>query len=271
MTIKFAYFCSFFIFLFSFNSSFGQTTFSSNLKFLTASEAPANYISNGKVKGISVDIVNAVIDDLGLSSKIRLLPWARAFQTGKTTPNIVLFTAGKTKEREDLGFRFIGPIVSRNHAIMQLTTSQQRIDSLEQLKHSKLALGGILGDWRTIYLENQNITIDSTAKTMLHNFRKLKNRRLDFVIASDLELLGLKVQAGNEIPDVSFAYIFTNAPSYMMISSGTSDETYKALSNSFEKLQRNGTLIEIADKWSVILDSQMIFTKGKGIHLDILD
>ncbi|MDM8537696.1 transporter substrate-binding domain-containing protein [Desulfobacterales bacterium HSG17] len=73
-----------------------------DLTIITEDWPPYNYEENGKIKGFSVDIVHAIMQELGKNYKISLLPGARGEFILRTKSNVMSFSLFRTPERENL-------------------------------------------------------------------------------------------------------------------------------------------------------------------------
>jgi polar amino acid transport system substrate-binding protein len=62
-----------------------------NLKLFTEDSPPANYLANGRIKGLSVDIVREILSRLNLPDNIQAVPWARGYTLALTQPSVALF------------------------------------------------------------------------------------------------------------------------------------------------------------------------------------
>ncbi|WP_284193251.1 substrate-binding periplasmic protein [Vibrio zhanjiangensis] len=82
------------------------------LRFLTEEYPPYNYTQEGKKKGISIDVLIAAAKSQGVDisfDDIEVQPWARAYRTALSKPNVVLFSTTRTRLREHL-FTWVGPL-----------------------------------------------------------------------------------------------------------------------------------------------------------------
>jgi len=83
-----------------------------SLKIMTETNPPFNFEEGGVIKGITTEIVQAILGDNGRtvrSSDIRALPWPRAYKTISNKPNNVLYSMARTAQREKL-FKWVGPM-----------------------------------------------------------------------------------------------------------------------------------------------------------------
>ena len=79
------------------------------LEVITEDWAPYNYEENGVITGFSVEIVQAIMGELGETHSIAIYPGARGQSMLDNLPNILSFSLFRTPERESL-YKWIGPI-----------------------------------------------------------------------------------------------------------------------------------------------------------------
>jgi polar amino acid transport system substrate-binding protein len=82
-----------------------------DIRFVTEEYYPLNFVDNGTVKGISVDLMEEILRRMGSDanrSSFTVLPWSEAYNLAKTTPDTALFTVTRIPERED-EFLWAGP------------------------------------------------------------------------------------------------------------------------------------------------------------------
>lgn len=116
------------------------------LTYITESYPPYNFKDNGKLKGISVDLLLAAAKKSSPSltaSGIRVFPWPRAYKMAETGPNIVLFSTTRTEEREPK-FNWVGPIVPTRIVLLAKKSNSIVINSPSDIK--KYAIGAITDD-----------------------------------------------------------------------------------------------------------------------------
>ena len=144
------------------------------MRLITTTEPPTNYVYAGRFTGTTTEIVRAMRKQLGWRSKIEVYPWSRAYQIALSTPNVVVFTVGRTTEREAAGFTFIGPVSTRNHMIF----SRQEFtpEDLQTVQANKVPVAIMRSDWRARWLQQNNYQIEDVTKHT-QGFRMLMNQR----------------------------------------------------------------------------------------------
>ena len=105
------------------------------LTYYTEQLPPYNYQENGTLKGISVDLLESVTEELGAKvdrEEIHLVPWAEGYQTALTQPGTVLFGMARTPEREQ-SFKWAGPIITDRQVLFARRGRGITIQSPEDL------------------------------------------------------------------------------------------------------------------------------------------
>ena len=91
-----------------------EKTPDAGLTFYTEQFPPYNYRENGTLRGLSVDLIEAVTKKTGSPvsrDQVHLVSWTEAYQTALSKNNTVIFSTGRLPEREQ-SFKWAGPIVS---------------------------------------------------------------------------------------------------------------------------------------------------------------
>jgi polar amino acid transport system substrate-binding protein len=122
-----------------------DTTMSADLTYYTEQLPPYNYMENGTLKGISVDLLEAITEEMGKKvtrEEINLVPWTEGYQAALTRNNTVLFVTARTPEREQL-FKWVGPVYSDRYVLFAKRDSGITIESPEDLKEYRI---GVIAD-----------------------------------------------------------------------------------------------------------------------------
>ncbi len=99
---------------------------------------PPNQIitSDGRLTGMTVEIVREIQQRVGNQDPITVVPWARGFDAVQKNPNTVLFSMSRTAERNPL-FNWIGPVLETSYGFYARADSSLSITSLEEAKGLK--------------------------------------------------------------------------------------------------------------------------------------
>jgi len=127
------------------SADMNNTMMLADLTYYTEHLPPYNYIENGTLKGISVDLLEAVTEKMGKKvarEEINLVPWTEGYQAALTRNNTVLFFTARTPEREQL-FKWVGPVYSDRYVLFAKRDRGITIESPEYLKEYRI---GVIAD-----------------------------------------------------------------------------------------------------------------------------
>lgn len=110
---------------------FGSYVGGAEYQLLTEEWAPYNYRDNGRITGLSTEVVQAIMALTGDDIPIRLNPSMRSTHELHTQPGSIMFSVFRTSEREPL-YKWVGPIADGSIHPYQLATAVP-INTLEQL------------------------------------------------------------------------------------------------------------------------------------------
>lgn len=263
-----------------------------DLTWVTEEYPPFNFMDNGTVSGLMVEMVTAITrkagDDLPKRT-IRVLPWSIAYQTALKEPGTAIFSIAKTPEREDL-FSWIGPVVSSDIVLYSARSRNITINTPQELGH--YTIGTVTDDVTMDYLvkagvDKAAIITDSDPDTLI---RYLDNGTIDLFsygnIAADHHIKKVTGKSGyfREAEKIG------TVPVYIGFSKGTPASHVEKYRNAFEELKKtpdDGGMSEfdqILSSW--LLDDGLMhmqyLTEGyypytfredgvpKGISVDIL-
>ncbi|MDE1463348.1 substrate-binding periplasmic protein [Spartinivicinus poritis] len=78
-----------------------QSALTEELPLLFANFPPVNYVDEqGKMKGISYEIITGVVTEMGYQPNVRTLPWKRAYHTAAQGKAAILFTFTQNEQRK---------------------------------------------------------------------------------------------------------------------------------------------------------------------------
>ncbi|MCP4552392.1 MAG: amino acid ABC transporter substrate-binding protein [Bacteroidetes bacterium] len=174
-----------FICFFSASFSFVFAQDVDDLNYMAEDYAPANYLENGKLKGISVELLKLMWEKMGYPEQIiRVYPWARGYSYVKKEKNHVLFTMSRTKEREKL-FKWVGPIFATRQILIALSVKKIKLHTIEDAK--KYHIGIIIEDIAGMILKKSgfdNNKLQSVSR-LKQNIQKLELNRIDLIAYSE--------------------------------------------------------------------------------------
>ncbi|MGE4423769.1 MAG: substrate-binding periplasmic protein [Pseudodesulfovibrio sp.] len=117
----------------------GRADPAEHLTYMTEQYWPMNYSRNGRLAGLSVELLRRMWREMGVPEQpIHLFPWPRAYDMGHVDPRTMLFSMYRTKGREP-DFKWVGPIVQGKTEVFTLRSRHLSAHSLKDLGGWRLA------------------------------------------------------------------------------------------------------------------------------------
>lgn len=210
---------------------------------------PYNYTEEGKVTGLGTEIVQALLQEVGIEANIQVLPWARAYKMAQEEKNVLIYTIARTPQREDL-FKWIGLVVEQQGTLFVLKSRDDIVIGTLDDAH-KYRVGSVIEDARTQYLISQGFDEIDQVSSNETNMKKLLRGRIDIWVEDELTAYYLLKQNGHEPQDtVKILYQFPlGGGGHIAFSSSTSDELVEKFKQAYEKIKQDGTYERILGKY----------------------
>ncbi|MCC2616914.1 transporter substrate-binding domain-containing protein [Aestuariibacter halophilus] len=149
----------------------------------TEPSPPYQYTQDGVVVGQATEHVERILATAGLSYRIEMYPWARAYRNALETPNALIYAIAKTPARAPL-FHWIAPVVDYELALVSLSDRRDlTADALASLHRYRFATqrDDIAQQW----LEQQGLNEDKhflSCADIQCSWQLLLNRNVDMII-----------------------------------------------------------------------------------------
>ncbi|MCX6769847.1 MAG: transporter substrate-binding domain-containing protein [Candidatus Micrarchaeota archaeon] len=108
----------------------------SEVRVLTENFPPFNFKENNVVEGRSSKIVRLILFNMGQSADIEIINWPEAYQIALTTPNVAIYSAARSPQRES-SFKWVGPIGTYDKTLYKKNGSSVKLTTLEDAKKAK--------------------------------------------------------------------------------------------------------------------------------------
>lgn len=219
---------------------------------ITEEWKPYNFEENGRVIGISADMLVLILEKIGSKQgrdHIQLLPWARGYLMLQKKPNTILFSTTRSKEREKM-FKWVGPIVENRLSLFALKSRKIKINSPEAIKHYKIAT--YFNDaGEQILVDKFNVKLEDLHRSgkQLDGLRRVAAGRNDLFVGSEITLVNLCKKGGFDRNDFEQVYVLsTNDISYAF-HRDTPDSMIRKFQRAFDDIKADGTLDDIKQKY----------------------
>jgi ABC-type amino acid transport/signal transduction systems, periplasmic component/domain len=212
---------------------------SPDLIFYTEQYPPFNYEENGTLKGISVDLLEAVTERLGKPvsrNQIRVVPWTEAYQAGLTEDKTVIFTAGRIPQRES-HFKWAGPIYTNHHVLFARPDKNITIAGPQDLQ--KYRIGVIADDITIAQLQdlgiNRSLLVEETDVSTLIDL--LKRGEIDLWGYSEKTGRYFSHQKTGDYYAFDIVYTLSTLDGYYAFSRDIPDATVSAFQEALDSLK----------------------------------
>lgn len=207
------------------------------LRILTEDYPPYNFTDkNGEVTGQSTEIVQLIMQDVGVESAIELIPLSEAIELAQKGPGVALYSLNRTAEREEL-FKWVGPVGFYEQIFYARKDSGAVLNSLEDVKEvDKIAV--YTGDAGAAYLADQGFKNLVESPTDSEALQKLAAGEVDLWLGNRAGFLITANQAGVD-PDllIEIPAVIIHANLYIAFSKDVPDEVVLAWQQALDRLK----------------------------------
>ena len=218
------------------------------LTFLTEENPPFNYTDQGKVVGLSTEIVSELGKRSGVALEIKSLPWEKAYVATQADKETCLYSTVRLDNRERL-FHWIGPIAANRWVLIGKRDFAGSVKIVEDAK--KYRVGVVAKDAKIEFLMSKGVTdLREVSDDSMNPPRLVLNRddpdRIDLWATS---AYGARSTAARvNVKDLKVILPLRAVPLYLACGRNTSKETVQALTRAFEQVRKDGTLKRITDR-----------------------
>jgi ABC-type amino acid transport substrate-binding protein len=211
----------------------------STFSFYTEDLPPFNYQEKGTLKGISIDLLEAVSGRMGQKvsrDQVQLVPWTEAYHAGLAGPHTVIFMTGRVPQRESL-FKWAGPIYTTHNVLFARPEQNITIKGAEDLKEYRI---GVIADDSTVQqlldlgVEQDQLVQETDVSTLI-----------ELLESGAIDLWGYSEPAGHYFTEketgdyYAFAIVYTlpSLEGYYAFSTDVPDSTVQSFQQALDALK----------------------------------
>ena len=232
----------------------GQTISAKDLTYITEQYPPYNYQEDGKLQGISVDLLEEIWEKMGAGlnrSAIKLLSWTEGYERVLKENNTVLFTTWRIPEREQL-FKWVGPVASGSDVLLAKSDKNISITAPSDLK--KYKIGGIENDIAVQRLLNsgakkEDLILETNSTPIIE---MIKNGTIDAWAYNDIAGIWLLQQSGANASDYRVACVLAQGNGYYAFNKETPDSIVQSFQQALDQIKNNKDSSGISDYQKII-------------------
>jgi polar amino acid transport system substrate-binding protein len=236
------------VLIFGFSSCKKEDIAGKDLTILCEVLKPYNYQENGVLKGITVDAVTRILQDLNLDNSIGITTnWDSIYTLLQTRENTMVLTTVMTPERKPL-FKWVGPITLWNNSFVGLKSSNLILTGIEDAKNVT-AVGVVKGYDTGATLTSLGFNNVVQYNTLNELVQRLFDKSVDLIF-DDLGTLQFNA-AGQSLDATKITSLMTwnSAPAYLVFSKDVSDNLIKNWQEKLDLLKDNGFIQGLYDTY----------------------
>ena len=219
------------------------------LTLVTEENPPFNYIEQGKVVGLSTEIVSELGKRSGVPLQIKSMPWEQAYLAAQRDKETCIYSTARLENRERL-FTWIGPIAT-NQWVLIGKSDFAGLAKVEEAR--KYRVGVVAKDAKIEFLMSKGVTDlrevseDGLVPPRLMLARDDPNR-LDLWATSAYG--ARRTAARANVKDIKLVLNLHRVPLFLACGRNASAETVRALGQAFEQATKDGTVKRITGQYA---------------------
>jgi polar amino acid transport system substrate-binding protein len=200
--------------------------YSETLTIYTEDWPPISYQTNSKMEGMGVEIVQALQAKMGTSEAITMVPWARGYKSLLEEPNIMLFSVGRSAEREKLMI-LLGPIAISSTSLYTRKGNAARLLAMGD-KLYELSVGAYRGSIFADTAKKKGFANIDLAAAPKITANMLFAKRFDLWVEGSLAVPSIVKETGHEPEEIERVMVLDNLELYLAFSKTSSPTIVKA-------------------------------------------
>ncbi|NQD91302.1 transporter substrate-binding domain-containing protein [Pseudomonas sp. CrR25] len=228
-------------------AGFGAAPASAQLQLFTEEAPPMAFSQDGELRGMAVEVVQALIARTGHAAQIHLVPWTRGYQLAQRQADTAVFATVRTVERE-AKFQWVGPILLGVTSFYSLKSRHLRIDSLADAAASgPLAVPRQWYSYEVLAARGfANLYGVPTPKQMV---TMLKHGRIKLIASEDIGLAHVLASGGLSPEQVQAHAPFMHSAYYIAFSLQTDPQAVAAWQRALAEMRQDGSFAAIFRRW----------------------
>jgi polar amino acid transport system substrate-binding protein len=217
------------------------------LTIYTEDWPPVSYLGHKQLEGMGVEMVQALQAKMGTQDAISLVPWVRGYKALLEEPNIMLFSVGRSAEREQLMY-LLGPIAISHTVLYARKGQAQRLLALGDALY-KQPVGAYRGSIFADTAKRKGFTSFDLAATPQITATKLMGKRFELWVEGSIVVPAVLQQIGHHIDDIEPIMVLDSLELYLAFSRKTPLSTIRNWENALVWLKKEGAFQKIHKKW----------------------
>ncbi|MFZ6751127.1 substrate-binding periplasmic protein [Undibacterium sp. Ren11W] len=221
--------------------------YSQTLTIYTEDWPPISYQANSKMEGMGVEIVQALQAKIGTTEVITMVPWARGYKSLLEEANVMLFSVGRSVEREKL-MTLLGPIAISSTALYTQRGNAARLLAMGD-KIYELPVGAYRGSIFADTAKKKGFTKLDLAAAPKITANMLFAKRFELWVEGSLAVPSIVKETGHAPDEVERVMVLDNLELYLAFSKASSPTIIRAWEEALKAIKKDGSFQKIHQKW----------------------
>lgn len=217
------------------------------LRIYTEEWPPVSFSRDGQADGMAVELVRALQQRLGAHDPIQVVPWARGYAALLSEPFVMLFTVGRSDERERL-MTLVGPVAVSSTVLLTRKGEADRLLRMGSAIHDEP-----VGAYRASIFADaamrkgfQRLDLSPTPQVTA---QKLLRGRIDLWSEGSFVVPGVLQDIGHGYDEVEQVMVLESLELYLAFSKGTPAAVVTAWENALRAMKQDGSFRRIYLHW----------------------
>lgn len=213
-----------------------------------ADAAPLRGRPHAGKRAYYLELVRAMLRQLGYDDSVQELPLARGLMMVQTQDRVALFNVSRTPDREDT-LRWVGPISQETDYFYESTGAPTGIGSLQQAQALPVCV--LHGSAHDTLLSQSGFTQINRNRSYVGCFRMLVLGRVKLVVSTESDLAQKLHEAQIDHDKVRATAVVVNAAQgYIALSRSTPDAEVARWNQALEQLRDSGHAAALAAQFA---------------------
>ncbi len=221
--------------------------YANGLVIYTEDWPPVSFQSNGRPDGLAVEVAEAIEKHLGINIPVQVVPWARGYKAVQEEPDVLLFTVGRSEERERL-MTLVGPVAVSRTVLYTRKGNAARVLAMGEGIY-KLSVGAYRGSIFADTARKKGFLAIDQAATPQITAKMLMMGRFDLWSEGSVVVPSVLKEIGYSADDVEKVMVLDSLELYFAFSPRTSAATVKQWEDGLRWLKKEGIFQKIYQKW----------------------
>lgn len=203
--------------------------------------------AKGNPDGMAVEVVNEILRRTGQNNSVAMVPWMRGYNLLLTKPNVMLFTVGRTAERER-HMTLLGPIAISSTVLLARSEEALPLQAMgsDILKREVAAYQGSIFESTA---RNKGFTSIRQTSSSEEAARMLLARRVDLWVEGNIAVARTLHRLGVAPDRVARVMTLDSLDLYLAFSRGTDRGTILQWQTALRDMKKDGTFQTIHQRW----------------------